>query len=125
MYYALPVIVFAAENMMKPTIDNAPPTPIQAAADIIGSVYTLIAQRLVKDVNGKVFAVREHLILSPQLKEELLLIDDIHAQQKFIRELMINSDGSDPNISKSFRKQADDLLKAGRLHEDYYYKLIY
>jgi defect-in-organelle-trafficking protein DotB len=55
----------------------------------------------------------------------LLLIDDIHAQQKFIRELMINSDGSDPNISKSFRKQADDLLKAGRLHEDYYYKLIY
>jgi len=98
---------------------------LQAAADIIGSVYTLIAQRLVKDVNGKVFAVREHLILSPQLKEELLLIDDIHAQQKFIRELMINSDGSDPNISKSFRKQADDLLKAGRLHEDYYYKLIY
>ncbi|MEC5498764.1 hypothetical protein P9867_020670 [Acinetobacter baumannii] len=60
-----------------------------------------------------------------QLKEQLLLIDDIHAQQKFIRELMINSDGSDPNISKSFRKQADDLLKAGRLHEDYYYKLIY
>lgn len=98
---------------------------LQAAADIIGSVYTLIAQRLVKDVNGKVFAVREHLIFSPQLKEKLLLIDDIQAQQNFIRDLMINSDGTDPNISKSFRKQADDLRAAGRLHEDYYHKLIY
>lgn len=98
---------------------------LQAAADIIGSVYTLIAQRLVKDVNGKVFAVREHLIFSPQLKEKLILIDDIQAQQNFIRNLMINSDGTDPNISKSFRKQADDLRAAGRLHEDYYHKLIY
>jgi hypothetical protein len=51
-------------------------------------------------------------ILHKVYKEQLLLIDDIHAQQKFIRELMINSDGSDPNISKSFRKPLTILLVA-------------
>lgn len=96
---------------------------LQAATDIISAAYTLIAQRLIKDINGKVFAVREFLIFTPELKEEILKIDSILDQQKFIRNLMSTSDGSNPYISKSFKKQGLDLLNSGRITEEYYSKL--
>lgn len=96
---------------------------LQAATDIISTAYTLIAQRLIKDVDGKVFAVREHLIFTPELKDEILKIDSILDQQKFIRKLMNDSDGTDPNISKTFKKQGLDLLNAGRINDEYFKKL--
>lgn len=98
---------------------------LQVASDLIGSAYTFIAQRLIKDVDGKVFAVREHLVFSPEIKEAILNLDSHHEQQRYIQTLMRDSDGSDPCISKSFRKQGKELFDSGRIDQAYYNKLLY
>lgn len=96
----------------------------QAAADIIGSSHTFIAQRLIKDVAGKVFAVREHLILTPENIDEMLDLPDIQKQQSYIRKLMNQSDGSDPLISLTFMKQAQRLKANGTIDQANFLKLM-
>lgn len=96
----------------------------QAAADIIGSSHTFIAQRLIKNVAGKVFAVREHLILTPENIDEMLDLPDVQKQQNYIRKLMNQSDGSDPRISLTFLKQAERLKANGTIDQANFLKLM-
>lgn len=96
----------------------------QAAADIIASAHTFIAQRLIKNVDGKVFAVREHLILTPANIDEMLDLPDMQKQQNYIRRLMNQSDGTDPRISLTFIKQAQQLKASGVIDQANYLKLM-
>lgn len=94
----------------------------QTISDIISSCHILISQRLIKNIKGEVFAVREHLIFDENLKN-ILLDMDVKKQQNYIRQIMQSSDGKNPNISKNFRNTGLDLLEQGLIDQENFEKL--
>lgn len=99
------------------------PAEIQGekAFDIIDSARVLVAQKLIRDVNGKRFAVREVLVLKEGLRKYLLRF----AKQPDILARKIDAI-MDEGITGSinFKRQADKLLSDDIIDELSYRRLV-
>ena len=95
-----------------------------AAYDIIESARLFVAQKLIKNIKtGKRFAVRETLVLSPELRQILLDIISTEseiAMIKEIRRIMANEEYG----AKNFKSQADVFLAEGIIDSKGYKELV-
>lgn len=86
-----------------PTNDRA-----TAIYDIVDTARVIMAQRLVKGVDGKMLAVREYLKFTDEIREELASLDQMGRVTSVIAKLV-------ELRGHSFRMEAHALLKAGRI----------
>ena len=88
------------------------PTNERATAiyDIIDTSRVIMAQRLVKGVDGKLIAVREYLKFTDEIRDELCELDQMGKVTSVIAR-MVEEKGH------SFRKEALRLLSDGRISE--------
>lgn len=92
-----------------------------ALFEIISNTVMIVAQRLIKKVDGKLMAVQEYLYLTEKIREELLVISDPIAMNIKIKELMKRGsfDENSP-ISPMFSVQGEKLFKEGLIDEKAY-----
>ena len=81
-----------------------------AIYDIVDTARMIMAQRLVKGVDGKLIAVREYLKFTDQIREELASLDQMGKVTAVIAKIVEEQ-------GHSFRKEAKTLLEAGRITE--------
>lgn len=97
--------------VMRRLISRFPQTDRATAIfDIVDTARMIMAQRLVKGVDGKLFAVREYLKFTDSIREELSSLDDMGKVTSVISRIVTEQ-------GHSFRKEASDLLEAGRITE--------
>lgn len=77
-----------------------------AIFDIVETARFIMAQRLVKGVNGKLLAAREYLVFDEKAREALIELDQMGKVTSRIKELVEEK-------GHSFRKEAARLLDAG------------
>lgn len=91
---------------------------VSALIDIISTSSMFVAQRLIHDVNGKLFAVREHLYFTKNLKKRLIELADPNLVTAEIGRIMdLGSDAPDAIASLTFEKQGEVLLSQGKINE--------
>lgn len=90
-----------------------------ALYDIISTSSMFIAQRLIPDVKGKLFAVREHLYFTEDIKNKIKHLSDPNQINNVVNEIMQNG-SNDPNAiaSLTFENQGKILLQEGKINED-------
>lgn len=89
-----------------------------ALLDIISTSSMFVAQRLVPDVNGKLFAVREYLYFTKELKRKLESLGDSNLVNAEIQKIMeTGSDDPSSVASLTFEKQGDILFAQGKINE--------
>lgn len=88
-----------------PTNDRA-----TAIYDIVDTARMIMAQRLVKGVDGRLFAVREYLKFTDEIREELASLDQMGKVTSVIARLVEQK-------GNSFRKEAATLLEQGKISE--------
>ncbi|ARR15287.1 type IV secretion protein DotB (plasmid) [Xanthomonas citri pv. citri] len=81
-----------------------------AIFDIVETARFMMAQRLVKGVNGKLLAAREYLVFDTEVRGALIDLDQMGKVTGRVKEL-VESKGH------SFRKEAARLLEAGLIDE--------
>lgn len=79
-----------------------------AIFDIVDTGRMMLAQRLVKDVNGKMMAVREYLEFTRDIRDELSSLDQMGRVTLETARIL-------EERGHSFRKEAHTLLSAGRI----------
>lgn len=79
-----------------------------AIYDIVDTARMILAQRLVKDVNGKMMAVREYLEFTRDVRERLASLDQMGRVTQATA-MILEEQGH------SFRKEAATLLAEGRI----------
>lgn len=82
-----------------------------AIFDIIETARFILAQRLLPAVDGKLVAAREWLEFTPEIREQLLDLSDMGMVTQKTRELVLLR-------GHSFEKEADRLLREGRISEE-------
>jgi defect-in-organelle-trafficking protein DotB len=94
--------------------------------DILSCASAFIAQRLVPKVDGRLMAVREHVIFSKKLKKELRDFDDHKEMNRFMSTLLDERGSFEPNalISKTFAEQGKKLLHEGVINDEGYRALM-
>ena len=94
--------------------------------DIISCSSAFIAQRLVQKIDGKLMAVREHVIFNKKLKKELLDFEDHKEISRFMFNLLEKRGSFDPDalISKSFAEQGKKLMDDGVINHQGYRALM-
>ena len=80
----------------------------EATFDIIDTTHAMMTQRLVKGVDGKLVALREHLILTRKLRNELLDLKEQGLITQALRAMV-------PKHGRTFASDAERLLKEGRI----------
>lgn len=89
-----------------------------ALYDIISTSSMFIAQRLIPDVKGKLFAVREHLYFTEEIKNRIKYLSDPNDINNVINEIMSNGSNDHKSIaSLTFEKQGQILLEQGKIDE--------
>lgn len=90
-----------------------------ALYDIISTSSMFIAQRLIPDVKGKLFAVREHLYFTEDIKNKIKHLSDPNQINNVVNEIMQNG-SNDPNAiaSLTFENQGKILLQEGKINKD-------
>lgn len=89
-----------------------------ALLDIISTSSMFVAQRLIPDVNGKLFAVREYLYFTKDLKRKLEALGDSNLVNTEIQNIMQNGSDDPKSISSlTFEKQGEMLLSQGKIDE--------
>lgn len=86
-----------------PTNDRA-----TAIFDIVDTARMIMAQRLVKGLDGKLIAVREYLKFTDEIREELSSLDQMGRVTSVISKIVELK-------GHSFRKEAHHLLEQGRI----------
>lgn len=94
----------------------------EAAYDIVESTRIFMAQKLVKKPNGKRFAVREKLVLTKELRKELLDIITEKGEISMIREIRRIVDNQ-LHGATNFKSQADELWSKGMICRHSYIEL--
>lgn len=95
--------------VMRRLISRFPQTDRATAIfDIVDTARMMMAQRLVKGVDGKLIAVREYLTFTNEIREELSSLEDMGKVTSVVSRIVEQQ-------GHSFRKEADTLLKAGRI----------
>lgn len=94
--------------------------------DIISCTSAFVAQRLVPRVDGSLMAVREHVIFTKKLKNELFELKDINEVNRFMFNLLDDRGSFEPEslISKSFATQGKKLMEDGVINADGYRALM-
>ncbi len=112
--HASSIISIVSRLVRKFTEDQS-----SALYDIISESSMFIAQRLIPDINGKLFAVREYLFLTEAVKDKLKYLEDYKEVNNVILELMKNG-SNDPRSTASltFEKQGELLFQEGRINEN-------
>lgn len=82
----------------------------EAMYDIIDTIHGLLSQRLIKAKDGKLVAIREYIVLTRDLKDDLLALDDQSRISQRLRE-MVRSHGW------TFSQDAKRLLDAGIIEQ--------
>lgn len=94
-----------------------------AAYDIIEAARLFVAQKLPKGTDGKRFAVRETLKMTPDLRKKLLDTISSKGEIAMIREIRMIMENEEYG-AKNFVTQGDALLKAGKIDEKAYRELV-
>ena len=81
-----------------------------AIYDIVDTARMIMAQRLVKGIDGKLIAVREYLKFTDQIREELASLDQMGKVTGVIAKIVEEQ-------GHSFRKEAKTLLAEVRITE--------
>lgn len=81
-----------------------------AIYDIVDTARLIMAQRLVKGVDGRLIAVREYLKFTDEIREELASLDQMGKVTSVIAKIVDQK-------GHSFRREAKQLLEAGRITE--------
>ena len=81
-----------------------------AIYDIVDTARMIMAQRLVKGIDGKLIAVREYLKFTDEIREELAALDQMGKVTGVIAKIVELK-------GHSFRKEASTLLEQGRITE--------
>jgi len=81
-----------------------------AIYDIVDTARMIMAQRLVKGVDGKLIAVREYLKFTDEIREELAALDQMGKVTGVIARIVEQK-------GHSFRREAATLLEQGRITE--------
>lgn len=81
-----------------------------AIYDIVDTARMIMAQRLVKGVDGKLIAVREYLKFTDEIREELSALDQMGKVTSVVSRMV-------DEYGHSFRKEAMELLDQGRVTE--------
>lgn len=94
--------------------------------DIISCTSAFVAQRLVQRIDGKLMAVREHVIFNKKLKKELLDFESHKEISRFMFSLLDERGSFDPDafISKSFAEQGKKLMDDGVINNEGYRALM-
>lgn len=91
-----------------------------ALFNILRTSKMLIAQRLVKKVNGKLMAVQEYLYLTDEIRKHLTSLGSPLEQNvnEYIQSLMDKSTGAESELaSQSFKAQGRQLFEQGVIDE--------
>ena len=93
----------------------------QKAYDIIDTVRMLVAQKLIQDVDGNIFAVRETLRVTPELRQYLkpLCVTPNLLYKKVDAIMEAGALGS-----TSYKRQGQDLFNQGIIDERNYRRLV-
>lgn len=79
-----------------------------AIYDIVESARFIMAQRLIKGIDGRRLAAREYLILTPEIRDELANLDDMGRVTARVREFVLSH-------GHSFVKEAQTLYESGQI----------
>lgn len=99
----------------------APEEKKQATYDIISSLRLLVSQKLIRNTKGDLFAVREVLQLTPDLRAFLLKLSD--RPEDVINTIAGIMDNGWRGI-KSYEAQGKELLASGYIDETAYSRLV-
>jgi defect-in-organelle-trafficking protein DotB len=77
-----------------------------AIFDIVETARFILAQRLIRGVNGKLLAAREYLVIDEEMRESMIDLDQMGKVTNHIK-MLVETRGH------SFAKEADRLLSAG------------
>lgn len=98
-------------SVMRRLISRFPTTERSTAIyDIVDTARMIMAQRLVKGIDGKLIAVREYLKFTDKIRDHLSELDQMGKITSEIAKI-VETDGH------SFRKEAHTLLAQGRITE--------
>ena len=98
-------------SVMRRLISRFPTTDRATAIfDIVDTARMIMAQRLVKNVNGRLIAVREHLTFTNSIRERLASLDQMGKVTSVIAKI-VEEEGH------SFRQEAHTLLAQGQITE--------
>lgn len=82
-----------------------------AIFDIVETARLLMAQRLVIGVNGKLLAAREYLVVTDEIRESLIEVEQMGRVTSLVKALV-------EDVGHSFRKEGLRLLEAGLISEN-------
>lgn len=89
-----------------------------ALYDIISTSSIFIAQRLIPDIRGKLFAVREYLYFTEEIKNKIKFLSDPNQINNVINEIMSNGSNDPSSVaSPTFERQGEILLEQGKIDQ--------